>query len=354
MHISEDMLGRWFSGGCTEAEKRLVIEFFKNHPEKLAQYLTEENWENFQENDRLETPTHRILEAIEKKVGRVPVRRMLTVRRMAAASVLFLIGGVSLLYWPGRDTHTTAQPISSVAQVPGRPEEKMAALQTIVNKSAQAKIYSLPDGSKVELSGNSQVAFSNPFIHNRRDFFLTGEAIFTVIKDKVRPFAVHSKGIVTTALGTVFGVNDKGSLATTVHLYSGRVVIGKERQDGKVSFKNIYLLPGQELVLNNNNFSVRIETIAPKPVSLKPEILSSRKPAVLQFNRQSLADIFSILQKETKTTIEYDTAGMKNIDFTGSFDKDRETLESFLSTLCSLNELTISKTGANHFSIQKQ
>jgi ferric-dicitrate binding protein FerR (iron transport regulator) len=278
---------------------------------------------------------------------------MITARRMAAASVIFLISLLSLLYWAVRDKNKTGQVLPSVVQAPMHQEEKMAVLQKIVNESSRARTYSLPDGSKLELAGNSQVAFNNPFINGRRDFFLTGEAIFTVIKDKVRPFSVHSKGIVTTALGTVFGVNDKGSLATTVHLYSGRIVIGKEKQDGNSSFKNIYLLPGQELVLNNKDFSVRIGMTAPKAVPSKPEI-PSRQPQILQFNKQSLADIFSVLQKECKTTIEYDTAGLKNMDFTGSFDKGKETLESFLSTLCSLNDLNFSKTGANHFSIQKQ
>jgi hypothetical protein len=73
---------------------------------------------------------------------------------------------------------------------------------------------------------------------------------------------------------------------------------------------------------------------------------------VLNFTKESLAEIFNQLQKECSVTISYDAANLQNMEFTGVFNSGKETLESFLSTLCEINELTVKKTAAKSFSIQ--
>lgn len=347
MRISDHLMERFLSGDCTEEENRQVIEFFKNNPEKMAQYLTEENWENFNPEPRYGTPSHHVREAIENSVGRAPVRRMRIGRMAAAAAVVFLVCLSAFFYWRAgtRDKNNTGRSMATNTQAP----VKDAILQTISNESAQPKMVTLADGSKVKLGTGSAIGFNNA--NDRRDIFLKGEAVFTVMKDNVRPFTVHSKGIATTALGTVFSVNDKVSLFTTVHLYSGKVVIKKEIAEAGRPFKNVYLQPGQQLILNNESFSVQIKNPEKAPMIAVKEDKPSEQP-LLKFSKESLTGIFSQLQKECKTTISYDSTIMRNMDFTGTFDRNKETLESFLSTLCDLNELTLKKTNSNGFSIQ--
>jgi ferric-dicitrate binding protein FerR (iron transport regulator) len=347
MRISDHLMERFLSGDCTEEENRQVIAFFKDNPEKLAQYLTEENWENFDPEPRYGTPSPQVRQSIENSVGRAPVRKM-RIGRMAAAAVVFLVCLGSYFYWRAgaRDKNHTSLSLAATTQ----PPVKDSVLQAITNESAQPKMIRLADGSTVKLAPGSNIAFNNA--SDRRDIFLKGEAVFTVMKDKVRPFTVHSKGIATTALGTVFSVNDKVSLFTTVHLYSGKVVVKKEIAEANRPFKNVYLQPGQQLILNNENFSVQIKNTERTPMIAVKEESKSSRPQLLNFTKQPLSDIFSRLQKECKTTIFYDAAIMKNMDFTGTFDRDKETLESFLSTLCDLNELTLKKTNNNGFSIQ--
>jgi transmembrane sensor len=345
MRISDHLIESVLSGGGTDEEKRLVMEYLKENPDKLAQYLTDESWERFEGDKRGEVPREKMLQTIEDKVGPAPVNRG-SVRRMrygwvAAASVVLIAGLVALLYRKGDRVEKNARPAISVAHASER--------QTITNSSLKPQVYSLPDGSKVKLAGNSSVTYYNPFVNNRRDFYLTGEGIFTVAKDAARPFAVHSKGIMTTALGTVFGVNDRGGLYTTVHLYSGRIVVNKEAKDGK-AFAAVYLLPGEQLLLNNVDLSVKVTRNKPKPAAAAIAVVKPQLH-VLPFTKKPLTEIFDLLQKQYAVTITYDRAGLKNMDFTGVFDSDKETLESFLSTLCDLNELTFKKTGDKSFSI---
>ena len=345
MRISDHLIELVLSGGGTDEEKRLVLDFLIDNPDKLAQYLTDDSWERFEGDKRGLVPSAKMRLAIENAVGpvrEIPVRR-LRYGWVAAASVVLIVGLVTLLFRKKEEKTTIAlKPAISIARLPER--------QTITNTSLKSQTYSLSDGSKVKLAGNSSISFNDPFINNRRDLYLKGEAVFTVAKDGARPFAVHSKGIMTTALGTVFSVNDKGSLFTTVHLYSGRVVVKKETEDGK-AFAAVYLSPGEQLLLNKADFSVQIRRGEPKAAVAAAPVVKPQSH-LLQFSKQPLTEIFDLLQKQYGITISYEADGLKNMDFTGVFNGDKETLESFLGTLCDLNELTLKKTGSNRFSIQ--
>jgi transmembrane sensor len=355
MRISKQLIELVLSGGGTEEDEELVREFFREYPEKLAQYLTEGSWEGFEEDIKVGAPREKMLEVIEGKVGRIggkvgriggkpervegkveraPVRKIRYA--LAAAAALIVVVGASRLLTrsKGSEVRPTAAVAPVVAAVAG-------GLKTIENATLKTQIYIFPDGSRVKLSGRSKISYDSPFINNRRDIYLEGEGVFTVAKDKARPFAVHAGSIVTTALGTVFRVCDKSKPVTTVQLYSGRVVVG-----GK-SFSDVYLQPGDQVLLNSSNFTVHMRREEPKAV-----VAARPQPVVLSFTKESLADIFNQLQKECSVTISCDGVNLQNMEFTGVFNSGKETVESFLSTLCEINELTLKKTAGKSFSIQ--
>jgi len=352
MRISKQLIELVLSGGGTEEDEEQVREFFRDHPETLAQYLTEGSWEGFQEDVEKGSPREKMLEVIEGKVGkaeggwgiavaaeekRAPVRRLRYSWAAAAAVVIVVVGAIRLLNGT-KSAATDVKPVAAVGQVVA---VATGGLKTIENVTLKPQFYTLPDGSKVKLSGGSKISYNSPFINNRRDIYLEGEGIFTVAKDKARPFAVYSGNIVTTALGTVFRVNDRNKPVTTVQLYSGRVVVR-----GK-SFSDMYLQPGEQALLNSSNFTVQIRKEEAKVAAVvKPQ------PVVLTFTKESLAEIFNQLQKECAVAITYDAANMQNMEFTGVFNSGKETLESFLSTMCEINDLTLKKTGSKSFTIQ--
>src|SRR5690606_33768852 len=82
------------------------------------------------------------------------------------------------------------------------------------------------DGSVIALYPKSEIKFSehfDPLV--TRDFFLKGKAKFSVAKNKDKPFNVHSAGVITTALGTVFIVEESTSSITHVKLLEGSVEV---------------------------------------------------------------------------------------------------------------------------------
>jgi ferric-dicitrate binding protein FerR (iron transport regulator) len=344
MQISNRLIEKFLSGDCTEEERELIANHFKNDPETFVQYLTEKSWETFQPDAKMAVPSDKMLQVIDGNIRVKPVRRMNPVW-VAAASVIIIAGIFSLyqLYAPSEKNAIAKDDDSKIEVF----EEKQSVLKTIANNTSKVSSCSLPDGSTVKLGANSSVSFDEHFANNRRDVFLKGEGVFTVAKDKSRPFTVHSQTLAVTALGTVFGVNDRSGKTETVHLYSGKIVIRKEK-DVAADFKDVYLLPGQLFQLNKENFiAVVSETPKIKTTPVVPKV----KP-VMNFNKESIAEILAQLQNEEKLTIDYNEDVIKNMDFTGTFDPSKTTIESFLETLCMLNDLTLIKTNDHHFTIQ--
>ena len=77
--------------------------------------------------------------------------------------------------------------------------------------------FPLPDGSVVMLNTRSRVELQ--YSATRRDIVLvSGEALFDVSKDPLRPFRVMAKGVVIEALGTRFNVRSRrgGTMVTVV------------------------------------------------------------------------------------------------------------------------------------------
>jgi transmembrane sensor len=322
--------------------------------------LNEQGWENFQADPNQPVPTQKMREHIESRVGKPPGTtgsrtsgRMRTMAWVAAASVILLAGIAGLHY--GR-TGAREKPVAAAQRhsLPAR----IVAKQTIINSTSETQSFFLPDGSKVRLTTGSSLAFDSLFAGPRRGIALTGEAVFTVARNPSKPFIVYSKDIAVTALGTVFGVDDTHGGFTSVLLYSGRVVVKKAdfadpAGTASRSFADVYLSPGQQLTVNRADLSVRIR-MALQPKSITPSDSSCRRlppQQMMSFTRQPLAEIFEALHNAYHITIAYNRAGVENMDFTGTFNSEKETLESFLSTLCSLNDLTLKKTKGG-FSIQ--
>jgi len=346
MQMSNRLFEKYLSGDCTEEEKEMVITHFKNDPDTLIQYLTEKSWEKFLPDTKISVPSGKMLQQIEGNIRTAPVRKINPVW-IAAASIIIIAGIFSLykLIIP-TENNDVAKDDGLKIEVPG---SKQNPQKTIANNTSKPSSHTLPDGSMVRLGANSSVSFDENFSNNKRDIFLKGEAVFTVAKDKTKPFTVHSQTVAVTALGTVFDVNDRSPARAIVHLYSGKIVIRKEK-DIAGNFKDVYLTPGQLYQLNKENL-VAIVSEAPKANST-PTIVAPKAKQVLNFNKESIAEILTQLQTEYKLAIDYNNDVIKNMDFTGTYDPSNATVESFLETLCLLNDLTLTKTNDHHFSIQ--
>lgn len=111
--------------------------------------------------------------------------------------------------------------------------------------SGENKEILLSDGTKVVLNSYSKLIFPETFIGDKREVFLTGEAVFNVAENEDMPFVVSVSGYDIEVLGTVFNVadyidEDKSTLA----LKEGHVKVDIP------GVAPIYLIENQGIIYN--------------------------------------------------------------------------------------------------------
>ena len=152
------------------------------------------------------------------KPGRVRMlgRRILRYAGMAAAVLLIFAGGY---YFAARTV---------------RPAEEI----TLLTAKGNVGEFTLPDGSRVWLNGESRLKYNAEFSGRTRDVALTGEAFFEVRKDTLRPFRVSMNDLQVEVLGTSFDVmNYAFGSSEEVVLKTGSVKISGEHLRSPVTLR---------------------------------------------------------------------------------------------------------------------
>ncbi len=336
MKHSATLIEKFLRGECNEQEKQVVQAYIAQHPEALQPYLTEESWHAFHPGQSLpEDISGKMLAVIESRTFQ---KRRINKRyySWAAAALLLVSGG---LLW------TTLQPpaVKKVAAVIPATVNTATniAPRTVFNHSRHTMPLTLSDGSKVELAPESEIRYQDPFTGKQRDIYLKGQALFRVTGSPEKPFTVYAGNVGTTALGTVFKITawaHKG--ITQVQLISGKVLVRPEQTPGATPIKDIYLLPGQDLRYDQRKLSVVVHGSVPiKKNNDKRAPINE----VLTFNNEPLASIFRQMSEKYQVKIQYTENNLTGMNFTGVFDSSKETLKDFLTTIGTLNNLTINQ-----------
>lgn len=136
-------------------------------------------------------------------------KRWLVTGLRAAAAVAIVLGATVLWRRARIDSGGPAAVIES---------------RTYVTPVGKTDSIRLPDGSRVVLGPGSRLTLAASFGRTRRDARLVGQALFDVVHDPSRPFAVRAGRAVIQDLGTIFAVRDDGGLVQVV-VTSGSVML---------------------------------------------------------------------------------------------------------------------------------
>jgi len=125
----------------------------------------------------------------------------------------------------------------------------------VSTKNGEKATITLPDGTRVQLNSNSELSYSGvKFNKDERKINFSGEAFFTVTKDKDRPFIIDGKGIKVNVLGTVFNLFVRpNSNKAELSLVSGRVLFSST-----LSGKHVTMHPNQKAVLDQNTGFIQL------------------------------------------------------------------------------------------------
>ncbi|WP_240916558.1 FecR family protein [Pedobacter sp. HDW13] len=184
----------------------------------------------------------------------------------------------------------------------------------------------LDDGTTVWLNAASSLRYPLHFNGNERRVELTGEGYFEVAHLKTKPFIVVTGKQEVEVLGTHFNINaypDEEDVKTT--LLEGSVKV-KSLQDKSQSK---YLKPGEQSVLNNNNWLV-------KQVDAATQV--DWKNGRFIFKDEELKSVMRKLARWYDIEVDY-TQPVENLNFSGKISRSK-TLKDVLRILTRTNDVT--------------
>lgn len=333
--ITKELIDRYLRNECNEDERRLVMGYLAAHPEEMEQYLPEEEFsaQQHQTQPWEKERSEQVLQSIKDKLFKRPavIHRMRA--GLAAASVILVIGMVWFFSSRGKETR------------PGYNDPVTAPLADVMerrtNTTAATITVALMDGSTVDLAPNSEIEYKKAFAGGpKRMVKLQGEALFSVAKDKIRPFVVISGDLTTTVLGTSFSVKDFAAEPTIrVHLFTGKVAVNTKADA-------IGLKPGDDLIYDRQRMTAKVTSSIKKSdlaISASPKAGKTRQPDWYMFGGQPLPQVFDQLSEYYGVEINFYPADVSNRYFTGKFSKT-DSIETILKDISLLHDLTLKKT----------
>ena len=346
MEVTEDLVKKFFENRCIPTEVDLLIAYFHNNPEAIEQYLGFKEWKELEANQDLSVDLSKEMEAyIRAKIfSRKPVgnfRKRIPVKWFSVAASLLLFFAAALWLFSRKNAaavnfHSLSGKENKGVQNNGTPRTNWIKR---VNETGKTVKMMLWDSSVVELFNHSSLKYQEPFEENKRDIYLSGEASFRVTKDIKRPFTVYSGSLSTTALGTSFRVIAfKGSKKDiSVKLFTGRVVI-RSVENLAGWKKDIYLLPGEEMVYNSSQKLAKVNR--PELSTEKPDYFVRTEELV--FVNRPLKEVLDKISQVYKVKIQYNEADLEGLSFTGSLSAS-DSLAVFLKLVVRMNGLSITE-----------
>ncbi len=312
-----------------------ITDLWKHNPHKISQVPENafnrhvSRMENFNvdfDSDKLKVHRNIIESYLEPKKK--------SARNILVWSVVFLLLTSSTFFIRYYASH------SYIAQNEGRQKNE----SEIFTRNGSKTNVVLPDGTVVKLNAGSKLTYDKDFGNVFREVNLTGEAFFDVIKNKEKPFIIHTKKIDIKVLGTVFNVKSyPNEITTETSLVRGSIeVTFKDRPAEKVILK-----PNEKLVVTDE------DVIAPalaKSHALKQNndpIISishlnyTKKDSTiietawvqnkLVFNNESFKDLALQMERWYNVSIRFNDQVKEDFRFTGSFEN--ETIQQALDAL---------------------
>lgn len=241
------LMARQLSGEASPEEQAELESQLKADPQ--LQYIFgvfSDYWtpEPHNSNDDIQQEIHfqQVLTIAEKEAPAQPVEEeappkpeslpgIIILKKLAIAAVF--LGVVLVSYFWIRSSRQMSQ-------------GKDIALNEVVAESGARTHIELPDGTRVWLNSESKLEYKGNFNDSIREVTLEGEAFFDVVKDKSRPFIVHTSDIDIRVLGTAFNVKSypKESQIEATLIHGLIEVINKKEPTSP----KVILRPHQKLV----------------------------------------------------------------------------------------------------------
>jgi transmembrane sensor len=204
------------------------------------------------------------------------------------------------------------------------PDNEAAVLTVSNNKSNKALSVVLEDGSVVMLQPNASLYYPEKFGKQNRAVKLVGDAFFEIAKDPNKPFLVHHDKLVTRVLGTSFYIkhNDTDDLVE-VEVRTGRVEVYKplkQNKEGQGKLDNGVIVTPNQKVKYDDRTQLFSTSLVDVPVPINQSALTLGEVKSYSFDKERLAAILDIIQKDYGIKIELEQHRVEDCLFSGNIE----------------------------------
>lgn len=326
---SIELLVKKHSGTISLAEQRELMQLLKNEKANETLFNTIDDFfekplsfEHAVSSEKTEQALNNLRKQITTgKEQQAPVRPMRLLKLMVAAAVLAIVAGLGWLFLYQTNNASIEQSV-------------------VVTKKGSKSNIILPDGTQVWINADTRLTYDKSFGENTREVNLEGEAFFDVVKDKNRPFIVHTQTMDVRVVGTAFNVrayNNEASTQTTLVRGLVEVMLKKETK------KKIVLKPNEKIIVQNDYQQTKTHKIAKTEIpEISLEVLKStlKDSAIAEtqwvsnriaFDQEKLEDIIPVLERWYNVKINVKNISAPNRRYSGTFNN--ENLKDILESL---------------------
>jgi ferric-dicitrate binding protein FerR (iron transport regulator) len=288
-----------------ETEEK-IQEWLANNPEiEGLEQASKEYWNSIP--PQKDTSTIVALKRVNTKIGVHPIEKKIIPLNhflRVAAIFIFLIGISGIWFYLKQHDHP--------------------AMVEILAEYGETKKVTLPDQTVVWLNAGSSLTYPAEFQNKIRSVGLSGEAFFSVTKNKSKPFVVETKNLTVKVLGTKFNLkaypNEHQTIAT---LQEGKIEVQADKQQKR------QLIPNEQLVYNGKTSTLKV-------IKINPNDIPNWKSGKLRFAEATLAEILVTLERHFNISFDIN----KSIDlttehYTIKFEKN-ETTKQILEVLADI------------------
>lgn len=190
-------------------------------------------------------------------------------------------------------------------------------LEVKTNRGEKLSV-TLPDGSKVHLNTLSKLTYPETFGEKTRDVVLEGEAYFSVVSNKEKPFSVKSGKVLTVVTGTEFDIKNRDERISVVVIKGSVNTFSPTKEE-------VFKLKKGDLL----SFDSRARIPKVQKANLR-HYLAWRNDK-FSFEHTRLSDVMDEIERYYNIKTSFQSDSLKNITMTGFFGSD--SLNKILSVI---------------------
>ena len=301
----DNLLAKVLRGETTRQEQKIFEQWKKKSNNEEVFLLMKKAWHQSHQENIPPGMQQRKQELINEFFPRQRKHSGIPWLHKLAATFIILLGATAIIWY-----------LSNQFSEDGASND--IPLVSKINPPGVKSTFKLPDGTMVYLNASSSLEYNRKFASGQRSVTLKGEAFFDVVRDTLSPFTVTTDQIITTVLGTSFGVKEFMGEDPMVAVAEGKV---KVESTDRFLIESPLLTEGEYTMLLNDQW---LED------NFEYDKVFGWKDDILVFDQSSFDDIIKVLSRWYGVRIHYD-GKVPKWSFNGKFQD--ENLEHILEIL---------------------